>query len=147
MFVPLHDESCHQPRAHFWPVNEAVRLARNSSCNASYREALCAFISNCVSMKLNGSVIAQVVARINSWSRLASTPIKCSDPESSKTLSVLVPLVLDFHPLLWHMQPKKLIQQVAQLYFWELRNCLGSISFVVGWRSHAPRLANLGRIL
>merc|ERR1711924_400212 len=66
-FVPLHNESSHPPKTHWWPVSEARRLAINSSSRKSLQEAVAGFVSNLVDMKNSEEVNTKFASRANAW--------------------------------------------------------------------------------
>jgi hypothetical protein len=137
LFLPLHEESSHHPKCHSWPLAECRRLAVNSSSENIYIDALSVFIRQCILARLNGSVIARLCMEMNSWSLFHS-------PTQYKRVApgIMVPLILDYHPLLPKFGLLECIEHICSQYSLELFHCVGQIQIVVAYRSTAMRLSS-----
>ena len=89
VFVPLHSESAHHPRVHFWPVAEIGRIASNSSSLKEFSVACTNYVDKLICAQLDGDVIANAIAKSHVW------PI-CRPTLKTKSGHIIA-LVLPFH--------------------------------------------------
>jgi hypothetical protein len=136
LFLPLHEESSHQHKVHAWPLAEVRRLATNSSDNLVFQLALLDFIRKCIDAQLNGSIIARLFMEMDAWPMIH----KLTKPKR-RVHGIVVPFVLDYHPLFEEFGLLACVKHVFNLYSLELRNLVGEgTDCVVAYRSTASRL-------
>ena len=95
--IALNPESSHPSFCHLWMMGEVVRLARNSSSAASYREAIMEFVHELSRCHAGNTTIELVLHQLNRFLHHSSFHKSRVQPARSTTRKLV--FSLDFHPL------------------------------------------------